>query len=384
MDPPEDDIEFDFFEDEPATTEAQPPRSRLPRRPRGPGIRRPSGPPRGLTPFLRLLAAVGIVVALLVFFGLLLQSCASTSKHDRYAHYMEKVGVIGRSSASNGAAVANALTTPGIKISDLVTKLNGIAEAERQNLSAAESLNAPGPLRPADENLVEALQLRVLGTQGLADALQASASSKTSSDATVLAAQAQRLTASDIVWADLFQQPSKTEMEKRGVSGVVPPDSVYVSNPDAATTHSMSLVLERLHGATTGGTPTGLHGTNLVSTRATPNGPTLSTTTDLNQITASPDLGFDATVHDGGNSQEVAIKVTLTIQREPPSGSAIVQTKTISVIDPGQDVVVHFTKVDVGSLIAEKAKLTVDVAPVPGEANKSNNTASYPVIFSLG
>ena len=68
----------------------------------------------------------------------------------------------------------------------------------------------------------------------------------------------------------------------------------------------------------------------------------------------------------------------------PPSGSAIVQTKTISVIDPGQDVVVHFTKVDVGSLIAEKAKLTVDVAPVPGEANKSNNTASYPVIFSLG
>jgi hypothetical protein len=45
---------------------------------------------------------------------------------------------------------------------------------------------------------------------------------------------------------------------------------------------------------------------------------------------------------------------------------------------------VHFTKVDVGALIAEKAKLTVDVAPVPGEHDKTNNTASYPVIFSLG
>jgi hypothetical protein len=147
----------------------------------------------------------------------------------------------------------------------------------------------------------------------------------------------------------------------------------------------MSLVLQRLKGASTGGTtPTGLHGTNLVSVKATPNGPTLSPTTDLNQITASPDLGFDATVHNGGDSQEVGIKVTLTIQRDPAAGQAIVQTQKISVIDPGQDIVVHFSKVDVGALIAEKAKLTVDVAPVPGEHDKTNNSASYPVIFSLG
>jgi hypothetical protein len=148
----------------------------------------------------------------------------------------------------------------------------------------------------------------------------------------------------------------------------------------------MSLVLQRLQGSstTTGGTPSGLHGTNLVSVKATPNGPQLSPTTDLNQITASPDLGFDAVVHNGGDSQEVGIKVTLTIQREPAAGTAIVQTKKIAVIDPGQQVVVHFAKVDVGALIAERAKLTVDVAPVPGEHDKTNNSASYPVIFSLG
>jgi hypothetical protein len=149
------------------------------------------------------------------------------------------------------------------------------------------------------------------------------------------------------------------------------------------TESAMSLLLQRLRGTSSSGHVTGLHGTNLVSVRATPNGPTLSASTDLNKVIATPNLGFDVTVHDGGNSQEVGIKVTLTIQRAQTSGKAIVQTKTISVIDPGQDVVVHFTNFNVGSLIALTAKLTVDVAAVPGEADKNNNSASYPVIFSL-
>ncbi len=391
MDPPQDDIlEFDFFDEEPRTTEVQQSsRVRLPGRGggggrRGGGLRRPAGPARGLTPFLRLLAAVAILVAVFVIFGLLLQSCAATSKHDEYAGYMSKVAVIAKSSASDGNAVASALTTAGLKISDLDTKLAGIAESERQNVTAATHLNPPGPLRPENQNLIEALQLRVSGTQGLADALQATAGSKSSGDATILAAQAERLLASDVVWDDLFLQPSTQEMKQRGVTGVQAPESHYVANPDMATTRSMGFVLDRLRGASTGGTPTGLHGTNLVSVSATPKGPTLSTTTDLNQITASPNLGFDAVVHDGGNSQEVGIKVTLTIQRVPASGNPIVQTQTISVIDPGQNATVHFTNLNVGTLIAERAKLTVDVAPVPGEADKTNNSASYPVIFSLG
>jgi hypothetical protein len=388
MDPPDDDIEFDFFEDEPRTTEVQQPsRVRLPRRGgarRGSGMRRPAGPPRGMTPFLRLLAAVSILVAIFVIFGLLLESCAATSKHDEYSNYMGKVATIARASAADGNLVATDLTTAGLKISDLETKLSGVAVQEQQNLTEATHLNPPGPLRPEHQNLIDALQLRIYGTQGLADQLGATAASKSSGDASLLSAEADKLLASDVVWDDLFLAPAKKEMADRGVTGVQVPESHYVTNPDMVTTKSMGFVLDRLRGASTGGTPTGLHGTNLVSVAATPKGPTLSTSTDLNQIVASPDLGFDVVVHDGGNSQEVGIKVTLTIQRVPASGTPIVETKTISVIDPNQDVTVHFTKVNVGTLIAEKAKLTVDVATVRGEADKNNNTATYPVIFSLG
>ena len=149
MDPRDDDIDFDFFEDEAATTEQASPSSRvrLPRRGgRGTGMRRPAGPPRGLTPLLRLLGLIVVLVVVLVFFGLVIQSCAATSKHDRYQHYMAQVSTIAHSSEADGAAVADALTTPGTKVAEpdreaLRDRRAGAAERRRR----AE----PEPARPA-------------------------------------------------------------------------------------------------------------------------------------------------------------------------------------------------------------------------------------------
>lgn len=381
----DDDIEFDFFEDEPATTEAQPSsRVRLPRRGGGgTGMRRAAGPPHGLTPLLRLLALIAIIVALLVFFGLLLQSCASTSKHDEYKGYMDKVALIAQASSKDGSDVANALTTPGAKVADLEATLARIAEAERSNVAAAQHLNPPGPLRQQHVNLIQALQLRVNGINGLVETFRATAGSKdTSSDAVVLSSWAERLLASDVVWDDLFKEPSKTVMNDRGVTGVAPPESHVVTNPDLISQHSMQLVLQRLRGVSSGGTPTGVHGTNIAGTKVLPSNQALSATNE-NTIVATQDLAFVVTVHDGGNSQEVGIKVTMTLQKVS-GGSAIVKTQTIDVIDPGQDKDVTFKNINVKELFAQRAELRIDVAPVPGEKDATNNKATYPVIFSLG
>jgi hypothetical protein len=382
MDPRDDDIQFDFFEDEPATTEAQSSQSRvrLPRRGgRGTGMRGPSGPARGLTPLLRLLALITLIVAALVFFGLLIQSCASTSKKDAYKSYMSEVGKVARSSESNGAAVASAMTTSGAKVADLETSLNGIADQERQTLAAAQKLNPPGPLRPEHEDLIEALQLRVNGVQGLADTFRATATSKATTDAALLSAQADRLLASDVIWDDFFLEPAKNVMRSEGVSDVIAPKSQFVTNHDLITERSMTLVLQRLRGASTGGgTPTGIHGTNIVETKVEPGGQVLSAANE-NTVTATTDLKFVVTVADSGDSQEVGIKVTLTIQK---SGGAIVKTQTIDLINPSQTKSVTFG--NLGSVpFAQKTTVLVDVAPVPGERNTDNNKASYPVIFSL-
>jgi hypothetical protein len=383
VDPRDDDLEFDFF-DEPATRESQapPPRTRLPRRGgRGTGLRRPTGPSRGLTPILRLLVVIGVLVALFVVFGLLIQSCASTSKHDSYANYMDDVAKIARGSQEDGAAVANALTSAS-KAASISATLRGIASQERQNVEQARSLDPPGPLRPENDQLIEALQLRVSGVDNLARAIDELAPKKTTGEVAILEAQADRLVASDVVWADLFQGPARTVMSNEGVKGVVPPDSTFVANRQLFAETSLNLMLSRLRGASTGGQVSGLHGTNIVGTKAQPGNQTLSTSSE-NTITATPNLSFVVTIEDSGDAQEVNSAVTMTLKKDG-GGKAIVQTKKIAVINPQQKKSVTFTGINTSGYFAVKSHLDIDVKPVPGETRTDNNRASYPVIFSLG
>ena len=124
----DDDIQFDFFEDDPATTEGPSSRVRL-RRPGGP--RRRVGRPRGAGPLLRLLLLVAFVVFLVLVFGLLIQSCASASKHDSYAHYMDDVAKLATQSSSNGKSLSTVLTTAGLSVPQIETRLRGIADQEQ-------------------------------------------------------------------------------------------------------------------------------------------------------------------------------------------------------------------------------------------------------------
>jgi hypothetical protein len=370
----DDGIEFDFFEEEQATTEAPPPqRARLPRR-------RRTGPPRGIAPLVRLLLLVAFVVFLVLVFGLLIESCASASKHDAYAHYMDDVTKIATQSSANGKAVADVLTTQGLSTAQIETKLHGIADQEQQNVAAAESLNPPGPLRDDHLHVIEALELRVSGIQGLAAAFQSTANSKdTAKNAQLLADQALRLSASDVVWDDLFKTPAEKQLQQDGVSGVDVPESRFVPNADLLTAASMTLVLQRIHGAATGTPTPGLHGTNIGTVTAEPGGQVLSASS-ITTVTATTNLAFSVVVHNGGDSQEVQIPVTLTIS--PAPGGPITKTQTIDVINPGEDKTLTFS--NLGQVpFASQTTVKVDVKAVPGETNTSNNSASYPVIFSL-
>jgi hypothetical protein len=380
MEPRDDDIEFDFFDDEPATSETQSlSRVRLPRAPRRKDGA-PRGPAQGMAPMLRLLGLVVLVVILMLGLALSIKSCTGSSKNT-YADYMSEATAIAAQSTNNGKSVATALTTPGLKVDQIETKLRGIAAQERQNVQAAQDLDPPGKLREEHSHLIEALQLRVSGVDGLATTFKSTATSKDNAvDAALLSEQAERLVASDVVWDDLFKEPSSRSMLADGITGVRVPESSFVSS-DLVTGASMELVLERIRGASTGtgdGVVTGLHGTNIVSVRAVPSGQTL-TVGSLNTVTSTLDLGFEVTVKDSGDSQEVQIPVTLTIEN---AGNPIVKTQTIQIINPGEEQVVKFE--NVGSVtFGTQTTLKVDVKKVPGEVKLDNNSAEYSVIFSL-
>src|SRR5439155_4454684 len=120
-----------------------------------------------------------------------------------------------------------------VKQAEVEARLRTIAERERQNVANAEALAPPGPLRPEHRHLVEALQLRVSGLVGMADALRQTSGTKTlDKDAARLRDQAQRLIASDVIWDDLFRAPAGAELTKQGVTGAPPPPSKFVTTQD--------------------------------------------------------------------------------------------------------------------------------------------------------
>ena len=382
------DFEFDFFE-EPETQEAPGRSDRTLRRPLrgGRGPRMPRGPIRprtGFTPLLRLLGLIAFAILIVVLLLLWVQSCQEDAKQDAYSDYMTSVSAIGRDSERIGRELSDVLTTPGIKPAELQKQLNGLAQQQEIGVDRARELDPPGPLLEAHEQAIEALVFRANGLAGLAEAFRRTQGSKDAAAAgALLASQAQRLSASDVVWDDLFKEPSIATLQEEEISGVEVPDSNFVQTPDLASTRSMVPIWERINGSaasgSTTGTPTGLHGTNIESVKVVPGGQTLSESAE-NTVEASTDLAFAVAVANGGDSQEVKIEVTLTIQQSP---TPIVKKQTIEIINPDETKTVvfrDFPSVDFG----ERRVMRIDVDPVPGEAKTDNNSAEYPVIFSLG
>ena len=375
------DIEFDFFDEDPVTQET-PARPRTPRRgpgrpPNGP--RRPQRPTAGVTPLLRLVGLIAFAILIVVLLVVWLQSCRSESKRNTYEKYMESVRSIAANSEQVGRDLNVLLTTPGIEQSELQSKLGGLAQNQAQGVANARELTAPGPLREEHAEALEALEFRVSGLRLLQDAFREAAELEDAGEAgALLAAQTQRLLASDVVWADRFRAPAVAELRRQDIQGVEVPDSVFLTNVDLSTQRGMTPVWQRLSSAQTGGTPGGLHGNGIVSVKALPGGQVLRPDQD-NTVTATADLAFEVTIENSGSAQEVQVGVRLTVQQSPP----ISKRAVVDLINQGERKTVVFRDIAQDVQFAQRVNVKVQVEPVKGEKNVTNNVASYPVIFTL-
>jgi len=374
----DDDIEFDFFE-EPETQEA----AREGRRRRRGGSRTPIQPPTGPVALARLVGLIAIAIAMVVGLVFWVGACQGKSRQDEYASYMEKVHTVALSSARVGREFATKLEAPGLKLTDLETRLEQWSQQEQQLYDQAQQIRPPGPLRATHQEVLDTLQLRAIGLAGLASALTQTNAKDATTVASNLAAQAQLLSASDIVWAELYKLPAIAALKRLGVTGVVVPASQFVANPAVIGLRSFTIVYQRLHPASTGGTPSGLHGSKLVSTKAVGGGRTLTLTTGQpTTIYVSADLKLVVTMENSGNFPEVNIPVTLTIT--VGTKTLFKKKQMINGIQPGEQQTVSFGNLQLTpDAFGHTASVRATVGAVPGEQNLDNNTASYPVLFSL-
>jgi len=348
------DIDFDFFEDEPPTQETSRTERLIPRRgPRGP--ERPPRTPTNLTPLLRLIGLIAFAILIIVLLVFWVQSCREAGKEKTYKSYMTKVS-------------------------------DGLSRQEQLDVQRAREITPPGTLRDEHQALIQALQFRVSGLNGLANALAATANTKDTTRAgTILAAQMQRLLASDVIYEDSFKSPSEAELKRQGVTGTsetggpLVPDSNFLQSADIVTPTSMVTVLSKIRGGTVTPSTGGLHGTNLVSVKVQPQGVELSTSTQTTVVVRT-NMTFQVVIEDSGDSQEANIPVTLRIVQ---SGSPdIVKHATIGFISPGEQKTINFTNFTTPSF-SKPAVVKVEVQPVDNESKTDNNSADYPVIFSV-
>ncbi len=98
------------------------------------------------------------------------------------------------------------------------------------------------------------------------------------------------------------------------------------------------------------------------------------------QITHTTAVTFAVGVKNDGDYTEHNVKVTLRIEQTP---NPIKKTKTIGQMYKGTITEVAFKGVSGFTDLINKVPIKVDVAPVPGETNLVNNSATYSVRFTL-
>ena len=369
-------IDFDFFE-EPEPEPAEPPRRSLRRAPRDGPPRRPPG--GGIAPLIRLVVLVAVAIALVVALVFVVDRCRGNDKEGAYEEYMADVRVVADDSQQVGRDFTELLDETGLRQADVQSRLRGLATRQRQGIDRASGIDAPGALREQHEQLIEALQLRASGLDGMARAFSRTTNVRRPREAAeLLAEQVRRLVASDIVWDDLFKEPARRELERRDVTGVAVPESRFLEDPNVVALAQMTSIYRRVRGATVGIPKDAVRGNGVVSVTALPQNEELSTD-DPKVIRASMRLAFRVAVENSGDVAEGDVRVRLTIAKSP---APIVKDGVIELIDPGQTQTVTFR--NIGAVpIGPQTTVTVEVEPVPNELSTENNTAEYPVFFSL-
>lgn len=368
---PQGDIEFDFFDESPteeASSEKDGPRRRrrLPTRPPSP----PGGPR-----LYRLGVLIAGAIVLAVILILVVNSCRSNQKQSEYEGYIDDVNGVVSDSAALGKTLNTQLTTPGIKLEDLRGDLEGLRDQQEQILTRTQDLQPPGPLVDQQEALIETMQFRVNGLAGLATALaQVAQTSNPDESGRLLSAQAQRLFASDVIYADSFRAPAQEVLSDEDITDVSVPESAFMSNPELAAPTAWKLLVQRLTQSPESG---GLHGNGIQAVRVQPGDQQLSPSED-NTVKAVENLAFQVLIQNSGDSQETQVPVRLVIQQDP----VIRKEQIIDLINPGDTETVTFS--GFGQLsFSTRTTLKVTVEPVSGEQNTGNNSAQYNVIFTL-
>ena len=331
-----------------------------------------------------------MILLLLLFLGI--RGCQASQKEQGFKDYVGDAEELVAESEQQSTALFELLEDPGGSEVDFTSNVNGIKVQAEQLVDRANDLDVPGELDSAHDYLVETLEFRRDGLDGVArEAAGASGDeAATGEDETDpnerIAAQMQYFLTSDVIYSQRFLPRLLGEIEDENLEDDVPvPDSLRDPEtiaflPDISWLRPQT-VADRLAGVGTAGQEAaepGLHGTGLGSVTVTPAGTALVEGSTA-QIPATEDVAFDIEIANQGEHPEEDIVVVVEIAGA--DGEPITLEETLDAINPGESKVVNVPLAETPP-IGEPVDINVQIEPVAGEEKTDNNEAGFTAIFS--
>jgi hypothetical protein len=323
---------------------------------------------------IALLVGVGVLILLLLG----VRGCLDARKERGFENYLSDLDSIVAQSNQLSNDFFNRLENPQKGLTELqleaqITTDRGTAEGLLQR---AEGLDAPDEVADAQEELVQAFELRRDGLAGVAEDIPTALGNEGRSEAIArMVGDMQAFLASDVLYrrAQGEIDAATTEQEINGKAS----DSVFLPPPTSRWLDDSALTVT-LNGfaAETGNVPPGVHGVELVSTT-------------IDKTTLSPD--FDNTVALGNEPPELTIGVQNGGDNEETDVIVSYALDGGSVALEGQAAIASIdaqgiaeATIPLESLPETDVALTlqIDVLPVLGETVIDNNAATYTVTFN--
>jgi hypothetical protein len=342
--------------------------------PRGPGTDRQ-------TLLVRRLLAVGGGLVALVLVIFVIKGCRDSAREQAFKDYLRNVDSLVNQSNGESKSLFDLLAKPGTQSPvQLASSVNGYRSEAAMLVSRANGLDHPDELSTAQRYLVDTLEFRRDGLAGVARELP-TALGDTNQDAaaTRIAAAMQSFLTSDVVYNQRVLPDLKGPVDKEGLAGQTFPQSRFLPDLGWLSGTTVSDRVSRIRGGTgsTGVVAPGIHGTGLGTVTVNPGGQTL-TAGGAVQLKATPNLSFDVQVMNQGENDEKQVQVKLTVSG---AGKPIVVQKTIPAIAAGQTGTASIP-LAASPPTGLPVTVMVQILPVPGEKNTTNNKGTFAAVFT--
>ena len=329
----------------------------------------------------RGLAVVALVVlVLLLVFGV--RACFDSRQERAYRDYTRDVGTIVQESNQESTSLFELLGNPGAGRSpvDLANDVNGFRVQAARLVDRARSLEQPSDaLADAHRYLVETLEFRRDGLAQIGEAVPTALGDqgRERTDATTsIAARMQNFLVSDAIYSQRYTPAVRAVLTREQVTGAEVRPSQFLPDIDWLRPNVVADRLERIRGGAGATTAPGLHGTGLGQVSVDPGGTVLAEGGAAAELRASESLTFSVQVTNQGESAETGVRVSVSLK-----GTGRPVEEAIPSLEAGQTETVMIPFADTPP-VGQPVEIRVQVAPVPGERKRDNNSATFTAIFT--